>query len=99
MTDHDYDFERVVAREKRENEIADAYKVLSRALNRGDDVMVLKAIRSEHSTLLGKLGNVVMEAVSERPHDGRLCDFNALLVEKARHGDGRRVSGVRQRFI
>jgi hypothetical protein len=91
------ELQRAAEREQRQHEVSEAYKVISRALNRGDTAMVLDAIGREHSTLLGRLGNVVMEAVRERDGDGRLCDFNAPMAEKATIFA--KVSDVRQRFI
>jgi hypothetical protein len=92
--------EREAAKSQQRAEVLDAYKVLSRALNRGDEAMVLDAIRTEHSTLLGKLGNVVMTTVAERDGDGRLVDFNATLgAQRVVYGEHAKVSDVRQRFI
>lgn len=87
------------ARLSRQEEVSDAYRIISTALNQGHEVEVKNAIEREHSTLVGKLANVVMQEVSERRHDGRLSVLNQTLRDAAAIDGDRLVSEVRQPLV
>lgn len=87
-----------------EREGMEFYKTLSRWINTDSPQFkgFAAAMVNEHPTLLGKLANAVLDAVSQRPEDGRLCDLNATLGELVDRGGSlreMRLSEIRQRLI
>jgi len=60
----------------------------------------LAGLAGVHPTLLGKIFNGLMMVAETRDGDGRLCDINGNLADKARIlGEDAKVHDIRQRFI
>lgn len=91
--------EGAIIRKRRADKVHDAYKVISAALNTGDEALVGEAIAREHSTLLGKLANTVLAEVAKRPHDGRLESLNRTVGSLADIDPERRLAEWRQPLI
>lgn len=92
------------ARWAKDKEVFDAVSTLvSNALNRDAGLDGLRqALRTEHSTLLGKLANEVLAEIDQRKGDGRLCNFHATVGEYADRGPSvrsLRISEIRQSLI